>query len=202
MCIRDRNNHVVWDEAHFGKFGSYYLRHEFYHDVHPPLGKMLVGLSGYLAGYNGSWDFPSGEEYPDYLDYVKMRLFQATFSSLCVPMAYITAKAIGFSIPAVWLFTCLVLFENSYATLGRFILLDSMLQFFTVASFMFFILFHTQRKNPFSIKWWTTLALLGFNLGCAISVKMVGLFIITLVGIYTVADQMCIRDRVKATIAV
>ena len=44
---------------------------------------MLVGLSGYLAGYNGSWDFPSGENYPDYIDYTKMRLFNATFSALC-----------------------------------------------------------------------------------------------------------------------
>ncbi|CEP64001.1 dolichyl-phosphate-mannose-protein mannosyltransferase PMT2 LALA0_S09e07382g [Lachancea lanzarotensis] len=182
------NNHVVWDEAHFGKFGSYYLRHEFYHDVHPPLGKMLVGLSGFLAGYNGSWDFPSGEEYPDYLDYVKMRIFNATFSALCVPVAYFTAKEIGFSLPTVWLFTILVIFENSYATLGRFILLDSMLLFFTVTSVYCFVVFHNQRAKPFGRKWWKWLVLTGLSLGCAISVKMVGLFVITLVGIYTVVD--------------
>lgn len=153
-----RNNHVVWDEAHFGKFGSYYLRHEFYHDVHPPLGKMLVGLSGYLAGYNGSWDFPSGEVYPDYIDYVKMRLFQAMFSSLCVPLAYFTGRAIGFSRLSVWLFTILVIFENSYATLGKFILLDSMLLFFTVSSYFCLAKFHTMRKSPFR---------LGGGYGCA-----------------------------------
>ncbi|SCU84749.1 LANO_0C02278g1_1 [Lachancea nothofagi CBS 11611] len=182
------NNHVVWDEAHFGKFGSYYLRHEFYHDVHPPLGKMLVGLSGFIAGYNGSWDFPSGEEFPDYLDYVKMRIFNATFSALCVPVAYFTAKAIGFSLPTVWLFTILVIFENSYATLGRFILLDSMLLFFTVLAVYCFVMFHNQRSKPFSRKWWKWLLLTGLSLGCSISVKMVGLFVITLVGIYTVID--------------
>ncbi|SCU82064.1 LAFA_0C08856g1_1 [Lachancea sp. 'fantastica'] len=182
------NNHVVWDEAHFGKFGSYYLRHEFYHDVHPPLGKMLVGLSGFLAGYNGSWDFPSGEEYPEYLDFVKMRIFNATFSALCVPVAYFTAKEIGFSLPTVWLFTILVIFENSYATLGRFILLDSMLLFFTVTSVYCFVVFHNQRFKPFGRKWWKWLVLTGLSLGCAISVKMVGLFVITLVGIYTVID--------------
>ncbi|AMD18693.1 HBL209Cp [Eremothecium sinecaudum] len=182
------NNHVVWDEAHFGKFGSYYLRHEFYHDVHPPLGKILVGFSGYLAGYNGSWDFPSGEMYPEYIDYVKMRIFNATFSSLCVPLAYFTAKEIGFSLPSVWLFTILVLCENSYATLGRFILLDSMLLLFTVSSFYAFIRFHNERSRPFQRKWWKWLLMTGISLGCTISVKMVGLFIITLVGLYTIAD--------------
>lgn len=183
--IADR---VVWDEAHFGKFGSYYLRHEFYHDVHPPLGKMLVALSGWLGNYSGYWDFPSGETFPEDVDYVKMRLFQATFSALCTPLAYYTGKAIGLSIPSVWLLTILVCFENSYATLGRFILLDSMLLFFTVASFYCFVEFHNQRAKPFSCKWWKWILLLGFTLGCTISVKMVGLFIITLVGIYTVID--------------
>lgn len=184
------NDAVVWDEAHFGKFGSYYLRHEFYHDVHPPLGKMLVGLSGYLAGYNGSWDFPSGEVYPEYIDYTKMRIFQATFSALCVPLAYFTAKEIGFGIAATWLFTTMVTFELSYVTLGKFILLDSTLMFFTVAVVFCFSRFNNFNTEGqlFSRKWWKWLLLTGVSIGCACSVKMVGLFVTTLVGIYTVVD--------------
>lgn len=184
------NNNVVWDEAHFGKFGSYYLRHEFYHDVHPPLGKMLVGLSGYLAGYNGSWDFPSGEKYPDYIDYTKMRLFNATFSALCVPLAYFTMKEIGFSIATTWLFTLMVTVESSYVTLGKFILLDSMLLFFTVATVFCFSRFNNfnNKQQEFSRKWWKWLLLTGVSIGCTCSVKMVGLFVTTLVGIYTVVD--------------
>ncbi|KAH3670487.1 hypothetical protein OGAPHI_001002 [Ogataea philodendri] len=185
------NGNVVWDEAHFGKFGSYYLRHEFYHDVHPPLGKMLVGLSGYLAGYNGSWDFPSGQEYPEYIDFVKMRLFNATFSSLCVPFAYFTMKEIGFDLKTVWLFTLMVTLETSYTTLGRFILLDSMLLFFTVATVFSMVRFHNENRkanNSFSRKWWKWLLLTGISIGCTCSVKMVGLFVTALVGIYTMLD--------------
>ncbi|GME80072.1 unnamed protein product [Ambrosiozyma monospora] len=185
------NDHVVWDEAHFGKFGSYYLRHEFYHDVHPPLGKMLVGLSGYLAGYNGSWDFPSGQQYPEYIDYVKMRMFNATFGALVVPLAYFTMKEIGFNRKTTWLFTLMVCLETSYTTLARFILLDSMLLFFTVSTFYTFVRFHNQNKlesNSFSRKWWKWILLNGISIGCVCSVKMVGLFVTSLVGIYTVVD--------------
>ncbi|GMM32573.1 dolichyl-phosphate-mannose-protein mannosyltransferase [Martiniozyma asiatica (nom. inval.)] len=186
-----QNNHVVWDEAHFGKFGSYYLRHSFYHDVHPPLGKMLVGFSGYLAGYNGSWDFPSGEEYPDYIDYVKMRLFNATFGALMVPFAYFTMKEIGYNRKTTWLFTLMVCFETTYCTLARFILLDSMLLFFTVTTVFCFYRFHTLNKSQvkwFTKKWWKWLILTGISIGCVDSVKMVGLFVTSLVGIYTVVD--------------
>lgn len=182
------NKSVVWDEAHFGKFGSYYLRHEFYHDVHPPLGKMLVGFSGYLAGYNGSWDFPSGQPYPEHIDFIKMRLFQAFFSAFCVPFAYFTCKEIGFGILPTWFFTLMVCLEQSYVTLGRFILLDAMLLFFTVTTVFCFVRFHNQRHNVFGRKWWKWILLLGISIGCVNSVKMVGLFATSLVGIYTVAQ--------------
>ncbi|ODQ81298.1 glycosyltransferase family 39 protein [Babjeviella inositovora NRRL Y-12698] len=183
------NNHVVWDEAHFGKFGSYYLRHEFYHDVHPPLAKMLVGFSGYLAGYNGSWDFPSGETYPDHIDYVKMRLFQVMWSAGCAPLAYLTMKDMGFSLLSVWLFSLMIVFELSYVTLGKMILLDSILLFFTVSVVFCLGRFHNENtKEPFTRKWFKWLGLLGLSIGCVCASKMVGLFVTSLVGIYTVVD--------------
>ena len=181
---------VVWDEAHFGKFGSYYLRHEFYHDVHPPLAKMMVGLSGWLANYNGSWDFPSGETYPDYIDYTKMRIFQAVLSTLCTPLAYFTAKEAGLSIASTWLYTIMVASELSYVTLGKFILLDSPLLFFTATTLYTMTKFNSVNNvgRDFSRKWWKWLLFNGVSIGLVCSTKMVGLFVTALVGIYTIVD--------------
>lgn len=183
-----KSHTVTWDEAHFGKFGSYYLKREYYFDVHPPLGKMLVGLSGYIAGYNGSFGFDSGTDYPDYVNYTTMRVFNGVFNALCVPLAYFTAKRFKLSLPSVWLVTIMLLLENSYITLGKLILLDSMLVFFTILSVFFLSAFHSQQRNPFSLKWWLYLFCTGLSLGCVCSVKMVGFFVTALVGIYTVAD--------------
>ncbi|KAK3950243.1 Dolichyl-phosphate-mannose-protein mannosyltransferase-domain-containing protein [Pseudoneurospora amorphoporcata] len=179
---------VTWDEAHFGKFGSHYLKREFYFDVHPPAGKLLVGLSGLLAGYNGSFEFKSGETYPEEINYTFMRQFNAFWGAVCVPMAYYTAKELRFKLPAVWLVTLMVLCENSYTTISRFILLDSMLLFGTVATTLCWAKFHNLRNKSFTPEWAFWLFMTGLSIGFVCSVKWVGLFVTALVGLYTIED--------------
>ncbi|KAI4520845.1 glycosyltransferase family 39 protein [Schizophyllum commune Loenen D] len=183
-----KSNVVVWDEAHFGKFGSHYLKREFYFDVHPPLGKMLVGLAGLLSGYNGGFDFKSGAEYPETVPYVSMRVMLATFGVGMVPLAWYTCVELGMSMWACHLVTLMVLLDVGWLTISRFILLDSMLLFFTFLTVFCLTKFHNQQQFSFSFDWWMWLAFTGVSIGLVTSVKMVGLFVTALVGLYTIED--------------
>lgn len=149
---------------------------------------MLVGLSGVLAGYNGTFEFKSGEKYPEEVNYTIMRIFNAAFGIFCIPLAYYTARELKLRRPAVWLVTLMVLCENSYTTISRFILLDSMLLCGTVATVFCWSKFHNQRHNSFEPEWFFWLFLTGLSIGCVCSVKLVGLFVTALVGLYTVED--------------
>lgn len=85
------------------------MNHDFYFDVHPPLGKILVGFSGWLAGYNGSFGFESGEVYPAEVNYGVMRLFNAFFGAMMVPLAYLTSVQLKMSTIASVLAATMVL---------------------------------------------------------------------------------------------
>ncbi|KAJ7183272.1 glycosyltransferase family 39 protein [Mycena filopes] len=196
---------VVWDEAHFGKFGSHYIKREFYFDVHPPLGKMIVGLVGFLAGYDGKFEFKSGEAYPEEVPFVAMRMMLATFGVGMVPLGWYTAVELGMSQWASHLVALMVLLDVGWLCISRFILLDSMLLFFTVLVVFCLAKFHNQQPRPFSFGWWTWLTFTGLSIGLVTSVKMIGLFVTALVGLYTIEDlwekfgdvKMPIRDQVK-----
>ncbi|KAI6124705.1 glycosyltransferase family 39 protein [Pisolithus croceorrhizus] len=179
---------VVWDEAHFGKFGSHYLKREFYFDVHPPLGKMLVAFAGLLSGYDGNFEFKSGEKYPDTVPYVAMRVMMATFGVALVPLGWYTAVELGMSPWSCHLVAVMVLCDVAWLCISRFILLDSMLLFFTFTTVFFLTKFHNQQYQSFSFDWWLWLALTGISIGCVTSVKWVGLFVTAVVGIYTMED--------------
>ncbi|KAJ3382030.1 Protein O-mannosyltransferase 2 [Entophlyctis sp. JEL0112] len=177
------------DEAHFGKFASQYLKREFYFDVHPPMGKMLLGLSGYLSFYNGSFSFESGKDYPPDVNYTGMRVFCGLFGAFMVPIAYFTGIQLHMSKRACILLACMVTYEIAILEISRFILLDSMLLFFTAFSVYCLAVFRNyQVTAPFSKEWFIWMAMSGLSLGMVTSVKWVGLFAIALVGIHTIED--------------
>ncbi len=74
-------------------------------------------------------------------------------------------------------------------TLNRYILLDPPLLFFIAGSTHALFKFRTYSDAPFSYRWWFWLAMTGFMLSGAISVKFVGLFVVLLVGLNT-AEQL------------
>jgi dolichyl-phosphate-mannose-protein mannosyltransferase len=66
-------------------------------DVHPPLAKLLITLAGWLAGFNGDFDFKDiGKDYVEpNVPYVAMRLLPAICGILTIPTIFLTLKAYG-----------------------------------------------------------------------------------------------------------
>ncbi|XP_062253839.1 protein O-mannosyl-transferase 2-like [Platichthys flesus] len=180
--------HVCWDETHFGKMGSYYINRTFFFDVHPPLGKMLIGLAGYMSGYDGTFPFiKPGDKY-EHHNYAGMRAFCAVLGSFLPIFAYLTVLELSQSHTAALITAALLIFDTGSITISQYILLDPILLFFIMAAVLSMVKFNQQRHRPFTASWWLWLVLTGVNLAGALGVKFVGLFVILLVGLNTVSD--------------
>lgn len=66
-------------------------------DVHPPLAKLLITLAGWLAGFNGDFDFKDiGKDYLEPgVPYVAMRMLPALMGVMLIPIMFLTLKAAG-----------------------------------------------------------------------------------------------------------
>uniref|UniRef100_UPI00398EDA03 protein O-mannosyl-transferase 2 n=1 Tax=Pristiophorus japonicus TaxID=55135 RepID=UPI00398EDA03 len=180
--------HVCWDETHFGKMGSYYINQTFFFDVHPPLGKMLIGLAGYLTGYDGTFPFKKpGDKYEQH-HYYGMRALCATLGSCLVPFAYLIVLELTGSLTASLLAAVILIFDTGCITISQYILLDPILMFFILGAVLSMLKFTAVKDRPFSLPWWQWLMLTGVNLAGALGVKFVGIFVILLVGINTACD--------------
>uniref|UniRef100_A0AC11AVP9 Protein O-mannosyltransferase 2 n=1 Tax=Ovis aries TaxID=9940 RepID=A0AC11AVP9_SHEEP len=184
----DQPPHICWDETHFGKMGSYYINRTFFFDVHPPLGKMLIGLAGYLSGYDGTFLFQKPGDNYEHHSYMGMRGFCAFLGSMLIPLAYLTVLELSRSLPAALLTAALLTFDTGCLTLSQYILLDPILMFFIMAAMLSMVKYNSCANRPFSAPWWFWLSLTGVNLAGALGVKFVGLFIILQVGWNTLSD--------------
>jgi hypothetical protein len=81
-------------------------------DVHPPLAKLLLTLAGWLAGFDGDFDFKDiGKDYIEPgVPYVAMRLLPAICGILLVPTMFLTLKAAGCKTVTATLGASLIIF--------------------------------------------------------------------------------------------
>ncbi|TQW01209.1 hypothetical protein V2A60_002216 [Cordyceps javanica] len=185
---------VVFDEVHFGGFASKYIKGKFFMDVHPPLAKMLIALTGWLAGFDGDFDFKDiGKDYLEPgVPYVAMRLYPALCGIFLIPCIFLTLKAVGCRTFTAAMGAGLIIFENGLLTQARLILLDAPLVAATAFTALAFNCFTNQHElgpsKAFSLTWWFWLAMTGLGLGITGSIKWVGLFTIAWVGALTLVQ--------------
>ena len=119
---------VVFDEYHFGKFVNGYITGEYFFDIHPPLGKLLLCLVAWMGGYDGSqsWD-KIGVDIPPEVNLLALRGAPALQGALLVPLMFGTARALGISTPGALLGACGVLLDGCFLVESRFVLTDATL---------------------------------------------------------------------------
>ncbi|GAA5997777.1 dolichyl-phosphate-mannose-protein mannosyltransferase [Rhodotorula paludigena] len=187
---------VVFDEVHFGKFASYYLRREYFFDVHPPLAKLLLAFQGWLVGYDGHYEFENiGESYiTNKVPYVALRSLPALLGSAVPAVIFAIMRESGYPRIVALFSAFLVLFDNAHIAQTRLILLDAPLILFMCLAFYSYIRFYKLRYSEFTRPWWTWMVLTGVFLSLTISCKMVGLFAFLAVGSAVLFDLWNLLD--------
>lgn len=191
---------VVFDEVHFGKFAAYYLRREYYFDVHPPFAKLLFALAGWFVGFEGDFNFDDiGDSYTaNNVPFWGMRALPALFGSLTVPVVYGIMKECGYSTIVAAFSACIILFDNAHVTQSRLILLDATLLFFMSLTIYSYIRFRKYRYHEFSFDWWAWMLACGTFMACTWASKVNGVLTVAAIGIAVIIDLWDLADYRKS----
>lgn len=174
---------VVFDEAHFGLYATKYFSHQYYFDIHPPLGKMLFALAGLFSKIKPGFDFQAGSFYNDF-NYLSLRFLPALFGSLFIILVYFFVKELGFSRRTAFLSSFLLLLNNALVVQSRFILMDIILLFFIILSLYLYLL--SKKQYPFSFWWYFLNITNSLSLGMTISIKWTGFGALAIIWFLTI----------------
>jgi len=165
---------TVFDEVHFGKFVSGYYTGEYYFDIHPPLGKLMIAGFAKLFDFSPEYSFTNiGDQFPDN-KYMALRLLPALAGTLLPLIIFLLVLELGLSRLAAFAGALFVIFDNALLTQSRLILLDPFLLLFGFTSLLFYF---KSRRSPSAIRHRLFIAIFA---GLAISIKWTGLSFIAL----------------------
>lgn len=173
-------NEVVFDEVYFGKFPSYYFSGEYYFDIHPPLGKLLIAGFIKIFKFNLNFNFEKiGDKYNDY-SYILLRFLPNFFGGLIPLFLFLFLIELGLSKKAAFLAGWMVLFDNAYLTQSHYILIDSLLICFGLIGLY---LFFKSKNNDYNLKFlfWSSVFL---SFSFAIKWTGLGFYLLTILVLF------------------
>lgn len=174
-------NETVFDEVHFGKFVSAYYTHQYYFDIHPPGGKLIIAGFAKISNFSPEYSFAEiGQPFPDY-KYLALRFLPALAGTLLPIIIYFLALELGFSTLGAFGAGMMIALENALLTQSRYILLDPFLLAFGFGALLFYFKWRRTRKIPNLIG----MAILG---GLSMSIKWTGIAFLGLAGIVELID--------------
>jgi len=170
-------NNVVFDEMHYGKYAAHYLKNTFFFDSNPPLGKLIIALAGYVANWDGMFNFDKiGVEYSSSVPLFVLRFVPAMAGSLLVPLSYLSLQEMGLSAWTGVFAAFMIIFDNAILTQSRFILMESIMMCFGMSALLATLKFKKVSSHPFSGQWFFWLCSATLLSAAAFSVKYIGIY--------------------------
>ena len=173
-----RPNSTVFDEVHFGKFVSAYYTHQYYYDIHPPLGKLMIAGFARLFDFKPEFSFTEiGEKFPDN-KYMVLRFLPSLAGSLLPLIIFLLALKLNLKPFSAFMAGLFVALDNALLTQTKFILMDGFLYLFGFSSLIFY--FRARKKEG---NLWLNLFLFSILSAFAASIKWTGLTFLALAGL-------------------
>ncbi|MGH3872595.1 MAG: phospholipid carrier-dependent glycosyltransferase [Pseudonocardiaceae bacterium] len=178
---------IVFDEVYFREYALRYLDGSYYFDLHPPLGKLLLG------GWAKLWAVSATAQSTD--PAVALRLLPALAGTVLVAVFYQLLRELTASRKVATFGAALLLLDNAILVESRLILMDSMLLLFGIGAITCYL---ASRRHTGPAHWilLTAGAVLA---GMAASTKLTGLAALGLIGLVWLAQTL--RHRVSWRLA-
>jgi dolichyl-phosphate-mannose--protein O-mannosyl transferase len=188
---------VVFDEVCFGDFTNWYLTGDYFTDIHPPLGKLIMAGIASLTGYKGDFKFQKLMQKGDYptMEYVALRMTPAFFGALCVPLIYFGMRSMLGSRFASFVSSLFIAFDLMMIAESRHILSDGLLHFFSCLSLV--SIFAFERFNNLFM-----LMFEAISLGCVAACKYTsgGLIVLACIRQFNLLDLSSFKRELFGSI--
>ncbi|MDZ7922634.1 MAG: phospholipid carrier-dependent glycosyltransferase [Marinagarivorans sp.] len=184
---------MFWDENYHVVSAQKHVDGVMYMEPHPPLGKMLLGLSESVFNPNAnidltalhSTDYLKGDEMPKGMEFWAYRLPSALMMALSVWFLYQILFRITRYRFLAFIFSLYMIFDNAMVLHSRAAMLEGIQFFFILMSLWYFVRTVTN-KEVISLKHYV---ILGLIIGLVTAVKVNGLVLTLIYGMLLLEDK-------------